>query len=151
MLDDPPGMRNYWSAEHLTGLPDELVDVFCARADSMPLPSGNQQILLPQGGAVADGPAEWPVPYRDAPWLVHPFGIWESPADDDRCVEWVRGVRADVQPWSTGAVYLNFIGDEGADRVVAGVGAENTRRLAELKRRYDPDNVFRSNHNIRPA
>ncbi|MFK4105864.1 FAD-binding protein [Streptomyces sp. NPDC019531] len=151
MLDDPPGMRNYWSAEYLTGLPDDLVDVFCARADSMPLPSGNQQILLPQGGAVADGPAEWPVPYRDALWLVHPFGIWESPADDERCVQWVRDVRTDVQPWSTGAVYLNFIGDEGADRVVAGVGTENAHRLAALKRRYDPDNVFRFNHNIRPA
>ena len=47
-------------------------------------------------------------------------------------------------------MYLNFIGDEGAERVVAGVGAANTRRLGELKRIYDPDNVFRFNHNIKP-
>ncbi|MFI2433964.1 FAD-binding oxidoreductase [Streptomyces sp. NPDC018693] len=151
MLDDPPGLRNYWSAEYLTGLPDDFVDVFCARADTLPVPTGTQHVLFPQGGAIAAGPHEYPVPYRDAPWAVHPFSTWEDPADDERCVQWVRDVRADARPWSTGAVYLNFIGDEGADRVRAGLGAENTHRLAEVKRRYDPDNVFRFNHNIQPA
>ncbi|CAM5650799.1 FAD-binding oxidoreductase [Streptomyces canus] len=151
MIDDPPGMRNYWSAEYLTGAPDEFVDAFCARADALPVPTGTQHVLFPLGGAIADGPREFPVPYRDAQWVVHPFGIWEDPADDERCVQWVRDVRAEVKPWSTGAVYLNFIGDEGADRVAAGVGTENTRRLSEVKRRYDPDNVFRFNHNITPA
>ncbi|MGW2048224.1 FAD-binding oxidoreductase [Streptomyces sp. NPDC001858] len=151
MLDDPPGMRNYWSAEYLTGAPDDYVDVYCARGESLPVPSGTLHALFPQGGAIAAGPHEYPVPYRDAPWGVHPFGLWEHPADDARCVQWVRDVRADARPWSTGAVYLNFIGDEGADRVVAGVGAENARRLADVKRSYDPDNVFRFNHNIRPA
>jgi FAD/FMN-containing dehydrogenase len=151
MIDDPPGMRNYWSAEYLTGAPDDFVDAFCARADALPVPTGTQHVLFPLGGAIAEGPREFPVPYRDAQWVVHPFGIWEDPADDERCVQWVRDVRTEVQPWSTGAVYLNFIGDEGADRVVAGVGTENTRRLSEVKRRYDPDNVFRFNHNITPA
>ncbi|WP_328428701.1 FAD-binding oxidoreductase [Streptomyces sp. NBC_00443] len=150
MLDDPPGMRNYWSAEYLTSAPDTYLDAFCARGEAMPA-TGSIHVLFPLGGAIAAGPPEYPVPYRDAPWAVHPFAIWEDPADDERCVQWVRDVRADARPWSTGAVYLNFIGDEGAERVVAGVGAENTRRLAELKRRYDPDNVFRFNHNIRPT
>ncbi|WP_432197596.1 FAD-binding oxidoreductase [Streptomyces sp. bgisy027] len=150
MLDDPPGMRNYWSAEYLTSAPDAYLDAFCAGGDAMP-PTGTIHVLFPQGGAIASGPHEYPVPYRDAPWAVHPFAIWEDPADDERCVKWVRDVRAAAQPWSTGAVYLNFIGDEGAERVVAGLGPENTRRLADLKRRYDPDNVFRFNHNIRPA
>ncbi|QOV39303.1 FAD-binding oxidoreductase [Streptomyces ferrugineus] len=151
MIDDPPGMRHYWSAEYLTGAPDDLVDVYCAAGRSVPVPTGTQHVLLPQGGAIAAGPHEYPVPYRDAPWAVHPYGMWQDPADDERCVRWVRDVRAEVRPWSSGAVYLNFIGDEGAERVVAGLGAENTRRLADLKRRYDPDNVFRFNHNIRPA
>ncbi|GHH18125.1 FAD-binding oxidoreductase [Streptomyces lanatus] len=151
MLDDPPGMRNYWSAEYLTGAPDAYVDTFCARGESIPSPTPTIHVLLPLGGAIAAGPHEYPVPYRDAPWAVHPFGIWEDPADDERCIQWVRDVRAEAQPWSTGAVYLNFIGDEGAERVVAGVGTGNTRRMADLKRRYDPDNVFRFNHNIRPA
>ena len=151
MIDDPPGMRNYWSAEYLTGIPDPYVDLFCARAESMPVPTGTIHVLFPQGGAIAQGPHEYPVPYRDAPWAVHPFAMWEDPVDDERGIQWVRDVRADAQPWSTGDVYLNFIGDEGADRVTAGVGAENARRLAEVKGRYDPDNVFRFNHNIRPA
>ncbi|MFF6983967.1 FAD-binding protein [Streptomyces sp. NPDC008343] len=151
MLDDPPGMRNYWSAEYLTGAPDAYLEMFCARGEALPSPTGTLHVLFPQGGAIAAGPHEYPVPYRDAPWAVHPFAIWEDPADDERCVQWVRDVRADAQPWSTGAVYLNFIGDEGDERVEAGLGAENTRRLADLKRRYDPDNVFRFNHNIRPA
>ncbi|MDX3523762.1 FAD-binding oxidoreductase [Streptomyces scabiei] len=151
MIDDPPGMRNYWSAEHLTGLPDPLVDAFATRAWSMPVPTGTQHVLFPLGGAIADGPAQYPVPYRDAPWVVHPFGVWSDPADDERCMRWVRDVRADVRPWSTGAVYLNFVGDEGADRVVAGVGVDNHRRLTAVKARFDPDNVFRFNHNIPPA
>jgi len=151
MLDDPPGMRNYWSAEYLREAPDAFLDVFCARAASMPVPTGTIHVLFPQGGAIADGPREYPVPYRDAPWAVHPFAMWEDPAEDERVIQWVRDVREDSRPWSTGAVYLNFIGDEGADRVVAGVGAENTDRLAALKRQYDPDNVFRFNHNISPA
>jgi FAD/FMN-containing dehydrogenase len=60
-------------------------------------------------------------------------------------------VRAAVRPWSGGAVYLNFIGDEGPERLRAGLGEGNLLRLEKVKRRYDPDNVFRFNHNIRPV
>jgi FAD/FMN-containing dehydrogenase len=151
MLDDPPGHRNYWSAEYLTELPDDLVDLYCSCADGMPVPTGTQHILLPLGGAIAAGPHEYPVPYRDAPWAVHPFGIWEDPADDERAIAWVRDVRAAVRPWRSGAVYLNFIGDEGGERVSEGLGAGNLLRLEKVKRAYDPDNVFRFNHNIRPV
>ncbi|MEU1406309.1 FAD-binding oxidoreductase [Streptomyces sp. NPDC005728] len=150
MLDDPPGQRNYWSAEYLTALPDELVDVYCARGEDMPVPTSTQHLIFPQGGAIAAGPHGYPVPYRDAAWAVHPFAVWEDPADDERAVAWVRDVRAGVRPWSTGAVYLNFIGEEGAERVRAGLGAGNLLRLEKVKRAYDPDNVFRFNHNIRP-
>ncbi|MFQ3555504.1 FAD-binding oxidoreductase [Streptomyces gramineus] len=150
MLDFPPGRRNYWSAEYLDALPDAAVDAFCACADGVPVPSGTQHVLFPQGGAIAAGPAEYPVPYRSASWAVHPFGMWTEPADDDRAVAWVRDVRAAVRPWSNGAVYLNFIGDEGDDRVRAGLGAGNALRLGKVKRTWDPDNVFRFNHNIEP-
>ncbi|MFF7373565.1 FAD-binding protein [Streptomyces tricolor] len=151
MLDFPEGLRHYWSAEYLSGLPDEAVDAFCARADGMPVPTPTQHLLFPQGGAIAAGPHEYPVPYRDAPWAAHPFAVWADPAGDERAMSWVREVRAGLRPWSTGAVYLNFIGDEGPERVRAGLGAGNTLRLEQVKRRYDPDNVFRFNHNIRPV
>ncbi|MFC6062115.1 FAD-binding oxidoreductase [Streptomyces ochraceiscleroticus] len=148
MLDDPPGYRNYWSAEYLAELPDRAVDAFCVRAGDMVVPSPSQHLLLPQGGALARGAANYPVPWRSAPWAVHPLGLWEDPADDARARQWARDLRADMRPWSIGAVNLNFIGDEGGERVVAGVGADNHARLAAVKAAYDPDNVFRGNHNI---
>jgi FAD/FMN-containing dehydrogenase len=151
MLDDPPGLRNYWSAEYLDTLPNEGIALFCARANDMIVPSASQHVLFPQGGAVARGPAEFPVPWRHAPWVVHPFGLWKDPADDERGRRWARQIRADLKPWSSGAVYLNFIGDEGEDRVKAGFGPENYARLAKLKARYDPQNVFHLNHNIKLA
>ena len=151
MLDDPPGYRNYWSAEYLDSMPDQAVDRFCARAGDMIVPSASQHVLFPQGGAVARAPAEYPVPWRHAPWIAHPFGLWEDPADDARGRQWAHDIRADLKPWSSGAVYLNFIGDEGEDRVVSGFGRENHARLAKVKREYDPENLFRLNHNIKPA
>jgi FAD/FMN-containing dehydrogenase len=151
MLDDPPGLRNYWSAEYLTGLPDEAVRDFVSSSETMMVPSASQNAVFPQGGAVGDGPASYPVPWRSAPWAVHPFGMWENAADDERGRAWVKGVNAAMKPWSTGSVYLNFIGDEGAARVQEGFGAGNYPRLQEIKREYDPHNVFHLNHNITPA
>ena len=66
------------------------------------------------------GPTDYPIPWRRSNWVVHPFGLWTDPADDERAIRWTRDVRADVHPWATGAVYLNFIGHEGTERVVAG-------------------------------
>lgn len=150
MLDDPPGERNYWSAEYLDSFPEQAVELFCGRAADMPVPTPSMHVALPQGGAVARGDGEFPVPWRVAPWAVHPFGVWTDPADDGRAREWVRGVCADLKPWSIGAVYLNFIGDEGQERVAAGLGTGNARRLAAVKSAYDPENVFHLNHNIIP-
>ncbi|MBO3675486.1 FAD-binding oxidoreductase [Streptomyces sp. NEAU-YJ-81] len=150
MLDDPPGYRNYWSAEYLDTFPDQAVDRFCSRAFDMVVPSPSQHVLFPQGGAVSQGPSDFPLPWREAPWIVHPFGLWDDPADDARVRQWAHDTRADVRPWSRGAVYLNFIGKEGRDRVIEGFGAENYHRLAGVKALYDPDNVFRLNHNIEP-
>ncbi|TDE08500.1 FAD-binding oxidoreductase [Jiangella asiatica] len=149
-MDDPPGYRNYWSAEHLDDLPDEAVDAFCARAADMLVPSASQHVLFTMGGAIGRGPEDYPVPWRHAAWVVHPFGLWTDPADDERAIRWTREVRAAVRPWSTGDVYLNFIGDEGRDRVVSGFGDDGYSRLAAVKARYDPHNVFHRNHNVRP-
>ncbi len=151
LLDDPYGYRNYWSAEYLASMPNEVVDIFCARAEDMVIPSPSQHALIPQGGAISRGSTEYPIPWRMAPWCVHPFGLWASPTDDARGIKWAHDLRADLKAWASGAVYLNFIGDEGHDRVVAGFGRDNYRKLAEIKAKYDPDNIFHLNHNIRPA
>jgi FAD/FMN-containing dehydrogenase len=149
-LDDPPGYRNYWSAEHLDAFPDPAADAFCARAADMIVPSASQHVLFPLGGATARGDADYPIPWRRSAWVVHPFGLWTDPADDERAIRWTRDVRADVHPWATGAVYLNFIGDEGTERIVAGLGQDNYDRLAAIKADYDLENVFHLNHNITP-
>ncbi|MEZ0069157.1 FAD/FMN-containing dehydrogenase [Streptacidiphilus sp. MAP12-20] len=149
-LDDPPGFRNYWSAEYLDAVPDEVLKRFCERADQMITPSPSQLYLLPQGGAVSRGRADYPVPWRTASWVVHPYGMWSDATDDERGRRWVQETRAELRPWSTGAVYLNFIGHEGQERVVAGFGRANYERLAAVKRQYDPENVFHLNHNVRP-
>ncbi|MCY9786000.1 FAD-binding oxidoreductase [Nocardiopsis sp. EMB25] len=150
-LDDPPGYRNYWSVEHLNSLPDEFIERFCARAHQMLVPSPTQHVLFPFGGAMDRSKADYPVPWRHAAWAVHPLAMWEDPADDHHARDWVHDVREDTEPWRTGDVYLNFVGDEGSERVVAGRGLDNHQRLAEVKREFDPDNVFHRNHNIWPA
>ncbi|MFE9094829.1 FAD-binding oxidoreductase [Streptomyces sp. NPDC007264] len=151
MLDDPPGLRNHCWTWHLTGLPDELIDAFCERARTMPVPTACRQMLFPLGGTAAAGPGGYPVPHRGALWSVQTCGVWENPADDRRVLRWARDLRDDVRLWRTGAVRVSLVGDEGRDRVVAGLGTGNLNRLARVKRRYDPDNVFRYNHNIAPA
>jgi FAD/FMN-containing dehydrogenase len=151
MLDDPPGYRNYWSAEYLDDFPDQAIELFCARAPDMIVPSPSQHVLFPQGGAVVRGDHDIPISWKGASWVVHPFGLWEDPADDERARRWAKDIRSDLQPWATGAVYHNFIGDEGEDRLVAGFGRENYDRLARVKAEYDPDNLFRLNPNVKPA
>ena len=151
MLDDPPGYRNHCTAEYLDAFPDEAIDRFCAHAQNMIVPSASQHVLLPQGGALGRGRSDYPLPWRQAPWLIHLFGLYQDSADDERARQWTHDIRADLKPWESGAVYLNFIGDEGQDRVVAGLGVENYSRLVKVKAQYDPENVFHLNHNIKPT
>ncbi|WP_017241537.1 FAD-binding oxidoreductase [Streptomyces sp. SS] len=151
MLDDPPGLRNYWSAEYLREFPDEAVDVFCDRGGRIPDGTATQHVLFLMGGAVAAGPSGYPQPWRTAPWAVHPFATWEDPAYDEEARQWVHDVRADARPWAIDATYLNFVGAEGEQRIVSSYGEDNYRRLAAVKAAYDPDNVFRFNQNIVPA
>ncbi len=150
MLDDPPGFRNYWSAEYLDELPDAVLDSFCAHADGIIIPSPTQHIIFPWGGAIARGAADSPLATRSSTWVLHPLTMWEDPADDERAIEWTRAVCADAKPYATGATYLNFVGDEGEERVVSGYGRHNYERLAELKAEYDPGDVFHLHHHIRP-
>lgn len=151
MVDDPPGLHNYWSADFHDELPDEALDVFIKYGFERRSPL-TQQILLPWGGAVARMPDDAsPLGKRAAPWVTHPFAIWEDPADTEANIDWARQFRRDIARWANGGVYLNFVGDEGEDRVRAAYGPENYARLAAIKAEWDPQNVFRGNQNIEPA
>jgi FAD/FMN-containing dehydrogenase len=151
MLDDPPGLNNYWSADYHHEFPDEALDVFVKYGFERQSPFA-QQVLLPWGGAIARVPEDaTPLTNRDVSWITHPFAMWEDPADTDKNIEWARSFRRDIARYASGGVYLNFIGDEGDDRVRAAFGPEKYRRLAAIKGEWDPDNVFKGNQNIKPA
>jgi FAD/FMN-containing dehydrogenase len=150
LLDDPPGYRNWWTAEHLDDLTPEAIDRIAARSEL--IPAGPAQLFVAAwGGAVAAADADaCPVAGRDARFVVHPLFLWEDAADDDLMVELGRGYRGDLAPWATGAVYANFIGDEGAARGRAGFLPGALERLVAVKRAWDPGNVFRGNRAIVP-
>jgi FAD/FMN-containing dehydrogenase len=151
MIDDPPGLHNYWSADYHEEFPNEALEVFMKYGFERKSPHA-QQILLPWGGAVAQVAEDaTPLTQRSVPWITHPFALWEDPADTEENIAWARGFRRDIARYATGGIYLNFIGDEGEDRVRAAFGDEKYDRLAAIKADWDPQNVFRGNQNIKPA
>ena len=150
-IDDPPGYRNWWSAEYLPDFSDEALDAYVARAAEMVVPSPSLHTAMPLGGAVTSNADLSPLAFRkEATWTIHPLALWEEPSDDEQAIGWARGVIGDMKQFSVGAVYPNFIGDEGQSRVVAAYGPENYERLVAVKAEYDPEDVFHLHHPIRP-
>jgi FAD/FMN-containing dehydrogenase/pimeloyl-ACP methyl ester carboxylesterase len=147
-VDDPPGYRNYWTAENVVDLPDEAIDAIVRRAAEMPA-GPSQLFIVAWGGAVRGyGPAHSPLAGREARFIVHPLMLWDDPADDERCRAVARGFRSDMEPWSTGATYPNFLGDEGSARMSAAYGS-STERLAAVKAEWDPHGVFHTHQALR--
>ena len=151
-MDDPPGHRNYWTAEYIHAFNDQALDVFIDHSKRLPHGTRTMSAMFPAGGAVQDVADDaTPLTSRHANWHLHPFCVWQGEAHDANCIGWARGIRTAFQPFSTGGVYLNFIGNEGQDRVVAAYGRQKYDRLAQIKAIWDPDNVFHGNQNIKPA
>src|ERR687896_408391 len=148
LIDDPPGYRNYWTAENVIDLPDVAIDLLVRRATE--LPAGPSQLfIVAWGGAVRRfGPEHSPLAGREARFIVHPLLLWEDPADDERCRALGRAFRSDVQRWSIGATYPNFLGDEGSARMSAAFGP-STAGLAAVKAKWDPHGAFRTHQAIR--
>ena len=147
-VDDPPGYRNYWTAENVVDLPDEAIDVLVRRA--IELPAGPSQLfIVAWGGAVRRfGPEHSPLAGREARFIVHPLLLWEDPTDDERNRTLAREFRSDVQRWSIGATYPNFLGEEGSARMSAAFGT-STERLGAVKAKWDPHGAFRTHQAIR--
>ena len=147
-VDDPPGYRNYWTAENVVDLPDAAIDALVRCATD--LPAGPSQLfIVAWGGAVRRfGADSSPLAGREARFIVHPLLLWGDPADDERNRRLARAFRDDMRRWSTGATYPNFLGDEGAARMSAAFGA-SAQRLAAIKARWDPHGLFRTHQTIR--
>jgi len=147
----PAGMRNYWTGDFLSGLPDAAIEVMCRFHLSAPSPVTGTAVF-PGGGASARVPdGTMAIGQRQAPFNIHITSLWPDAGQDDTNIAWTREFSAAMKPFTTGRVYVNFIGDEGEDRVVAAFGREGYARLQALKDRYDPDNLFRSSQNIKPT
>lgn len=146
----PPGRRYYWKAQYLDEPGDTAFDTLLERFAAAPA-AGCLAVLQQVGGAIARVP-EGDTPYvnRGAAYDCFPVAIWDDPGDDEVNIRWARELWTAMQPHSTGGVYANNLGEEGDDRVRAAFG-DNYRRLAAIKRQYDPTNLFRLNQNVRPA
>ncbi len=149
----PMGLRHYWKGRFLRSLPDEVVRLSIESYERRPQAPG---LILIE--AITGAPTRIPneaMAYnqRDARFNASALGMWTGAADDAEQIAWVRDYAAAVEPYSTaGAGYVNYMAaDEPLERVRAVYGVDKFQRLRQIKRRYDPDNFFRFNHNIPPG
>ncbi len=143
----PPGLRCYWKQNLMRELPDDAIDTIVDRFSQSP--SARTAVVIDQvhGAARRVDPTATAFPHRNAPHGLVILSGWEDPADDAANIAWTRELAAATKPWSTGGAYVNEAWDEKASAAFGG----NYARLAEIKAKYDPANLFRHNTNIAPA
>src|SRR5918998_1512895 len=143
---NPPGMQNYWKGNLLRELSNGIIDAIVEHAARVPSP--RSVILIDQlhGAASRVDPSETAFAHRNTPHGVMTMSMWEDPADAEVNIAWTRGLSAAIEPFTSGAVYVNGAYEQ---RPFAAYGA-NYDRLVEIKTAYDPTNFFRHNQNIRP-
>ena len=146
----PAGSLNYWLSSFTRGLPDELIDIAVERFAVVPSPM--TAILLEHfhGAVTRVGLTETAVPHREEGWNLLLPSVWTDPADTDANIAWGRETFAAMRPHFGTGRWLNYLGDDQADDAIRAAYGPNYDRLREVKRRYDPDNVFHLNHNIVP-
>ncbi|HEX5120191.1 MAG TPA: FAD-binding oxidoreductase [Pseudonocardiaceae bacterium] len=146
----PAGLQWYWKADFFREISDAAIDVHLRYGAR--LPTGHSTMhLYPIDGAVKRVSEDaTPFAYRDGGWAGVIVGVDPDPANNTAMTEWARNYWQELHPMSAGGAYINFMMDEGQDRVRASY-LGNYERLVRVKDRYDPDNVFHINQNIRPS
>ena len=146
----PHGQQVYWRSDFLTEINDDVIDALVEQYGKITSPQS--ALLLEQfGGAVRRvGPEETAFVHRQADFNLAIVGVWTDPGDSDRHIAWARGVHEAIKPFVHGT-YVNYLGDEGQERVRMAYGDAVYDRLVEVKNRYDPTNLFRVNQNIQPT
>jgi FAD/FMN-containing dehydrogenase len=147
----PNGLSNYWTANFVRELSDDVIDILAdgfARA-----PNALSAVVIEEfGGAVKRiDPEDTAVPLRDGQYNVVLITRWTDPAHAERCLAWARGLYRALTPHFISAAYVNYLPEELDGTLPAVYGARRYQRLSDLKRKYDPDNFFRMNQNIKPA
>ncbi|HKX51402.1 MAG TPA: FAD-binding oxidoreductase [Candidatus Binatia bacterium] len=144
-----PGARNYWKSHNFTQLADGALNSIIEFAGSLPSPQCEIFIGLIAGAPNRIAPDAMAYAARDAKFVLNVHGRWDEAKDDQKCIAWAREFFKASAPYASAGAYVNFMTDEEGDRIAAAYGS-NYERLVEIKRRYDPDNVFHNNQNIRP-
>jgi FAD/FMN-containing dehydrogenase len=145
-----PGAYNYWKSHNFVELSDNLLDTLVNYAAR--LPTGECEIFIGQlGGATSRVAVDATAyPHRNAKFVMNVHTRWRETTDERRSIDWARKLFAETAPYATGGVYVNFMPEDETERVSSAYGA-NYPRLATLKAKYDPGNMFRLNQNVAPA
>ena len=146
----PKGALNYWLSSFTTGITDELIDTVVQRFESVPSPMSAILFEHFHGAVTRIEPTAAAVPHREAGWNMLLPSEWIDPADTARNIQWTKDTYAAVTEQLRNARWLNYLGDDQADDAIRAAYGPNYERLREVKRRYDPQNVFHLNHNIAP-
>jgi FAD/FMN-containing dehydrogenase len=146
----PHGSLNYWLSSFTRGLPDELIDIAVERFASVPSPMTAILFEHFHGAVTRVGATETAVPHRDEGWNLLIPSVWTDPVDTDANIAWSRDTFAAMRPHLGGGRWLNYLGDDQAEDAIRAAYGPNYERLRQVKRRYDPGNVFHLNHNVAP-
>jgi len=146
----PPGLQWYWKADFVNELSDEAIDLHVKHGNKMATPHSTMHFYPVNGVAsrVDNNATAWT--YRHSNWAEVIVGIDPDPANKDAIINWARDYWNELHPYSAGGAYINFMMEEGEERIKATYG-NNYQRLVEIKRKYDPNNLFRVNQNIKPV
>jgi FAD/FMN-containing dehydrogenase len=144
-----PGARNYWKSHNFTELADGALDSIIEFAGKLPSPQCEIFIGLIAGAPNRIAPGAMAYGHRDAKFVLNVHGRWQEAQDDQKCIAWAREFFNASAPYASAGAYVNFMTAEESDRVASAYGS-NYDRLVEIKKRYDPENIFHLNQNIKP-
>jgi FAD/FMN-containing dehydrogenase len=146
----PAGLQWYWKADFFEELSDKAIDLHIKYAERLPTPHSTMHLYPITGAAGRVGAAETAFSFRNARIAEVVVGVDPDPANNPRLVQWAKDYWLALHPYSAGGGYVNMMMDEGEDGVKAAY-RDSYARLSEVKRAYDPGNLFRVNQNIKPA
>jgi FAD/FMN-containing dehydrogenase len=146
----PPGHQWYWRADFVNELSDAAIAKHVEFGAQLPTMQSSMHLYPIDGAVHRVGRKDTPFVYRDAKWAAVIVGVDPDPANRDRITTWCKQYWEALHPYSAGGAYVNFMMDEGQERVRA-TYRDHYDRLAQIKRKYDPANLFRVNQNIQPA
>ena len=145
----PPGLQWYWKADFVKDVNETSIDLHAKYGSEMPTPLSTMHMYPVNGTASRIGKNDTAWNYRDANYAVVIVGIAQDAAGKDQAISWAKDYWNNMHPYSSGGAYVNFMMEEGEDRIKATYG-DNYQRLVEIKTKYDPNNLFRVNQNIKP-